>query len=103
MNYLDTDESWRLLASPSWDRDAPRTFPAIMWMEIYDARKEPVGWQEPGFDDSSWQEPVLLGKPPVFPWENLVPRDIPFLREEEWPQTAVLNSGVVEPAHIFFS
>ena len=80
---LDSDESWRLLPAPPWDRESVRTCVAVMWQEIYDARKEPRGWQEPGFDDSSWQRPVILGTPPVFPWENLVARDIPFLLEEE--------------------
>jgi hypothetical protein len=69
-----------------------------MWQEIYDARKEPVGWQRPGFDDSLWQRPVILGAPPVPPWENLVPRDIPFLLEEERLPSVIVNSGLVDPA-----
>ena len=93
---LDSDESWRVLPAPPWDREAARATPAIMWQEVYDARKEPLGWQEPGFDDSSWQRPVILGTPPVVPWENLVARDIPFLREEEWRAAAIVNSGLVE-------
>lgn len=95
---LDSDENWRLLVAPPWDRESARTCVAVMWQEIYDARKEPVGWQRPGFDDSHWQRPVVLGTPPVLPWENLVARDIPFLREEEWLPSAIVNSGVVDPA-----
>ena len=95
---LNSDESWRVLPAPPWDRESPRICVAVMWQEIYDARKEPVGWQRAGFDDSRWQRPVILGTPPVLPWENLVTRDIPFLREEEWLPAAVVNSGVVDPA-----
>jgi hypothetical protein len=95
---LDSDESWRLSPAPPWDRESPRNGSSIMWMEIYDSRQEPVGWMEPGYDDSGWQRPVILGAPPVPPWENLVARDIPFLLEEEWLPTAVVNSGVVGPA-----
>jgi hypothetical protein len=95
---LDSDESWRLLPAPPWDRESPRNGSAIMWMEIYDARQEPLGWMEPTFDDAGWQRPVILGIPPVFPWENLVARDIPFLLEEEMIPAAVVNSGVVDPA-----
>jgi hypothetical protein len=67
-----------------------------MWQEIYDARVEPQGWQRPGFNDSGWRQPVILGPPPVLPWENLVPRDIPFAREEEWSPSAIVNSGIVK-------
>ena len=95
---LDSDASWRLLPAPSWDRESPKTCTAVMWQEIYDARKEPRGWQEAGFNDSSWQRPVILGTPPVLPWENLVARDIPYALEEEWSPTTVVNSGVVSPA-----
>jgi hypothetical protein len=95
---LESNDTWRVLPSPAWDRDAPRPTPALMWMELYDARKEPVGWQRPGFDDSGWQRPVILGTPPVLPWENLVARDIPFLLEEERFPATVVNSGLVDPA-----
>jgi hypothetical protein len=95
---LDTDSTWRVLPSAAWDRDTPRVSPAIMWMEIYDARKEPVGWQRPGYNDSGWDKPVVLGLPPVDPWENLVPRDIPFLFEKEIFPTAILDLGIVEAA-----
>ena len=93
---LDSDESWRVLPAPPWDRETARATPAIMWQEVYDARQEPSGWQAPGFDDSSWQRPVMLGTPPVLPWENLVARDIPFLHEEGWLPTAIVNSGLLE-------
>jgi hypothetical protein len=95
---LDTDESWRVIPSPAWDRDTPRVSPAIMWAETYDARKEPLGWQRPGFDDSHWERPVLLGRPPVSPWENLIPRDIPFLLEKEIFPKAILDQGVLQGA-----
>jgi hypothetical protein len=95
---LDSDESWRLLPAPPWDRESVRTCVAVMWQEIYDARQEPRGWQETGFDGSGWQRPVILGTPPVLPWENLVARDIPFLLEEEWSAASIVNSGIVDPA-----
>ncbi|MFN2529814.1 MAG: family 78 glycoside hydrolase catalytic domain [Pyrinomonadaceae bacterium] len=95
---LDSDESWRVQPAPPWDRESPRTCVAVMWQEIYDARKEPVGWQTARFDDAHWQQPVILGIPPVLPWENLVARDIPFLVEEERMPNRVVNSGLVDAA-----
>jgi alpha-L-rhamnosidase len=95
---VDTDNSWRVLPATAWEPDVPQISPAIMWMEIYDARKEPAGWQRPGYDDTHWQRPKILGKPPVLPWKELVPRDIPLLLEEERFPTAVLDVGSVDPA-----
>src|SRR5208283_3476301 len=31
---LDSDESWRVLPAPSWDRESPRCCVAVMWQEI---------------------------------------------------------------------
>ena len=93
---LETNATWRVLPSPAWDRETARATPGLMWQEIFDARVEPEGWRRPGFDDSTWRHPVILGVPPVLPWENLVPRDIPFETEEEWTPSAIVNSGLVK-------
>ena len=66
-----------------------------MWQEQYDARKEPLGWKEAGFDDSQWQVPASLGRPPLSPWNHLVPREIPQLREEEMRPVAIVDQGMV--------
>jgi len=93
---LDTNSSWKVLPSPAWQRPTPRICPAIMWMEIYDARKEPTGWMAAGFDDSPWSPARERGRPPASPWKNLIPRDIPFLLEKEIFPTAILDQGTVE-------
>ena len=66
-----------------------------MFQEHYDARKEPVGWKEAGFNDSDWHSPVSLGRPPVAPWTNLVAREIPHLREEELRPVAIADQGTL--------
>lgn len=43
----------------------------------FDATKEPVGWQDPKFDDSAWPAAVEFGMPPCAPWNRLVLRLIP--------------------------
>ncbi len=50
-----TDKSWRASFGPILQSD-------IMNGEIYDARREAVGWSRTGFDDSKW-EPVSVTKP----------------------------------------
>jgi len=39
-------------------------------------------WNKVDFVDSDWEKPCILGKPPLSPWVNLIPREIPFLKEE---------------------
>lgn len=51
-----SDESWR------WS-DGPITSAHIYHGETYDARLEKSGWDEPGYDDASW-EPVRIVGPP---------------------------------------
>lgn len=48
---LVTDENWRTQDSPILEN-------SIYHGETYDARLETAGWDEPGFDDSTW-EPVI--------------------------------------------
>ena len=51
-----SDESWKASQSPI-------LMDMVYYGEHYDARKEQVGWNQPGFDDSKWQ-PVALRKTP---------------------------------------
>jgi hypothetical protein len=45
---IATDGTWRVT-------DGPITFSCIYGGEDYDARREPAGWDRPGFDDSVWR------------------------------------------------
>ena len=98
MKEVATDGTWRVLPAPPWKRPTPRICPAVMWIEEYDAGKEIEGWRMPGFDDSSWQKPVLLGKHPVLPWIRLIPRDIPPLLEREEFPVSVVDQGTIGEA-----
>ncbi|MCX7799928.1 MAG: glycoside hydrolase family 78 protein [Fimbriimonadales bacterium] len=51
-----SDGTWRLAEGP-W------RFDAVRQGEVYDARLEQSGWDEPGFDDSSWRPVSLLPGP----------------------------------------
>lgn len=85
--HVDTDESWRYLESAAWQHDTSGG--AVGFVEIYDARQAPVGWQEADYDDRAWQPAqVLIGAtwprtPPVRPFPFMTPRDIPPLMEEK--------------------
>jgi hypothetical protein len=97
---LHSDESWRHTLAGAWERDLPGGGPGFP--EVFDARREPLGWREPTFDDAGWRPAVVLRHaalnrgPDIRPFPRLVPRDIPFLLEEErFPQAVV---GVGETA-----
>jgi alpha-L-rhamnosidase len=53
---VNTDERWR--TSPG-----PLTFSCVYGGEDYDARLEPHGWDQPGFNDSNWQPAQVVNGP----------------------------------------
>jgi hypothetical protein len=53
---VGTDRSWRV-------HDGPVTFTCLYGGEDFDARLEPRGWDQPGFDDSSWPRPASVEAP----------------------------------------
>ena len=65
------------------------TYVVVGPSEHLDCRKHPWGWRSPGFDDSEWETPTVIGRPYAAPhgiedaesswW--LVPRPIPAMEE----------------------
>lgn len=51
-----SDEQWKTAESPI-------RFDSIYGGETYDARKELVGWNAPGYDESRWQSALVLSAP----------------------------------------
>jgi hypothetical protein len=92
-----SDESWRCRVADAWQRDVPTG--AVGFPEVYDAGREPLGWTDPGFDDSGWQAAEVLRRqafnrgPDARPFPVMVPRDIPSLSEAERLPVAVVSSG----------
>lgn len=81
-----TDRSWRALSS-----EAYRGIPGMIFPEIFDARSEPEGWQEPGFDASSWPPAGVLRRSRLAPPRNLLPRPIPLIVEKRLMPTQLLH------------
>lgn len=84
-----TGADWRVARAKAWRAE---TFCFRMnkyspYQEMHDAREVPVAWDRVGFDDSRWDGATVVrcrvsDRPPaVWPWTNLVPRDIPFMVE----------------------
>lgn len=64
-----SDESWRVSSGPI-------TFSCIYGGEDHDARREPIGWDAPGFDDSRWRPAVVVEGP----GGKLVAQNFPAVR-----------------------
>ncbi|MFO7945940.1 MAG: alpha-L-rhamnosidase N-terminal domain-containing protein [Armatimonadota bacterium] len=78
-----TDDFWRVLRAPQYSVDNGFTTQHREdYKEVYDAAKEPSGWELPDFDDSEWPTAEVLGPVPTPPWEHLIPRDIPHFTSE---------------------
>ena len=86
-----TDDSWRVIKSPSRQQDTYyyRGNQVTPFQEIFDMRLEPVGWKELSFDENEeWRRATIIrglihNHPPCSgPWSKLIPRDIPFMKSE---------------------
>lgn len=91
-----TGPDWRCLRSCAWRQDIFYSLYNQVWpyQEFYDARKEPEGWKDAGFEDQAWHDAVVIRRealytnevsdrpPAVMPWSRLLPRDIPFMKVE---------------------
>lgn len=51
---IASDEQWRALECAARSRDTPQPFPALDFVEVFDARRAPIGWTTGQFDDSAW-------------------------------------------------
>ena len=89
-----TDESWRVDASPI-------TFTSIYGGEDYDARLEQNGWDKPGFNDSHWQQPLVVTGPalrsqtatPLKVMETIVPQRVFQSKTGQWVYDLGQNSS----------
>ena len=54
---LQTDENWRVSTG------GPVVFNSVRGGEIYDARKECKGWDQPGYQDKQWRKALVVEAP----------------------------------------
>ena len=96
---LKSDATWKFLRAPMWAQDVPRINGALGFTELYDAGKEVEGWNLPEYDDAHWQGVHVISRisgdnmMDPYPWDNLVPRDIPMLMEKEVAPSQVTFVG----------
>ncbi len=79
---LLSDKSWKVTQAKAWNTQTRLRDPnahLIGFVEEFDARLWPAGWQNPGFNDSTWEDAKEIGIPPVAPWNSLVVTERPQL------------------------
>ena len=54
---IQSDDTWRVTT------DGPVVFNSVRGGEIYDARKELTGWDQPGYPDDKWQKAHMVEAP----------------------------------------
>lgn len=94
---IATDETWKGTEHPAYERRMPRMACQQAWAEAFDARRDLAYWQLPGYDDSAWQNAVVVGEAGCEPWKELRARDIPFLTQEPVQPVRLLRVQAVRP------
>jgi|GEM_PF-814000 len=77
-----TDETWKARRADEWTNAGSRLNAQLGFQEVYDANAAQDGWDEVKFSEKGWENAVAVGKVPDMPWGDLIPRQIPQLREE---------------------
>lgn len=83
-----TDRSWKGCVSKAY-----RALPGLLFPESFDARREPAGWHNPGFNDSAWLNAVELFRTKLAPPARFRPRPIPLLSDRRLPPARVVGAG----------
>ncbi len=77
---LNTPSGWKAMRSAAYKPSAVKQSFSLEPMEVFSQAKEPTGWREATFDDSSWADATVLDAQDS--WGALSPRSIPFMSGE---------------------
>jgi len=91
---VPTGSDWLVTPALGWKRDVPPVNPLVGFPEWYDARRDPVDWTQPGFDDTGWQ-PATVIPAGERPWKSLEARDVPMMRQTEVFPVRITKTGEV--------
>lgn len=82
VEMIGTDGQWKIRAAQAWRRDVKPSGMGPGVTEVYDARRDPPDWMQPGFDDALWESATVV-TPNAGMWcSRPEPRHIPFLGEQ---------------------
>lgn len=100
-NLLKTDNTWKVKKDEAFLNRQALTGQSPSYRipeehHYYDARKavDLEGWEQPGFDDSSWENATVYGNVGDAPWNDLWERSIPQMKY--WDMTHYDNEGLYD-------
>lgn len=83
-----SDDSWKVNYHPAYDKKVTKKSPyrVAAWNIKYDARLDmkdwsDQAWYQPDYDDSKWKSVKTIRKPPLAPYFDLFPSEIPILKD----------------------
>ena len=82
---VDTNESWKEIFDTARSSEGARLSRQQPFQEIFDARKDILGWKEIEFDDSRWSNAEVQGPAGITPWFGMEERGTPQLEEKLVP------------------
>jgi alpha-L-rhamnosidase len=94
-DFLVTDATWQVRRDVSRRNDVPLYTFQMGYCESRDLRREIQGWKTFCDDSKGWLNAEEIAATHDLGGRNLVPRDIPFLREEEIFAEELVASGAV--------
>ncbi len=96
---VGSDASTKALKLDAYKQDAPKKNGSLGRVDIVDLNLFPDGWTGIDFDDSKWGSPLELNNP----FEFVIQRNIPFLREAEVNPVSIMAYGEVADAGADFA
>ena len=90
---------WRCRLSEGLDPQTPHMSFALPAMEVYDARRDPQDWDQPGFDAGGWTRPVPIVRQDA--WGPLQPRNIPPLTRTLYRPYALAGACQILPEDVW--
>lgn len=96
-----SEESWKIKSADCFAHNSPRAFWSCGFAETVNFNHFDPAWMQTETSDAHWPAAIVVGAHPMRPFQRLVPREIPFLREDpdERPLSVEKGSFTMRGVH----
>lgn len=88
----EVNGSWKCLLLDAYTPAVGRINPQLAWVEWCDTRKLPLNWQQTGFDDNSWKNPVAVDRS----IHQLWPVDLASVKQVKLKPQVIASGTLIE-------